>query len=140
MIKKILIIFAFACSGLCGFILSWYMNRPLNHPLQTNEVLLIETYHHPVTFVNQLTGDPQTGRKIFQEFCATCHAKRPIINIEAPRIGDKKSWQNLKRLGFDTLLKVTIKGAGAMPARGGCFECSDEQLKQAIEYILKKSQ
>jgi len=38
---------------------------------------------------------------------------------------------------MDTLLKMTIQGVGAMPARGGCFECSDGQLKEAIIYMLK---
>jgi cytochrome c5 len=25
-----------------------------------------------------------------------------------------------------------------MPARGGCFECSDEQLRQAMLYLREK--
>lgn len=133
--KKILMTVVFACSGLCGFLLSWYIHRPQVHQMQ-----VIDNFHHPVSFVAQLSGDQHAGKQIFKEFCATCHAKKPYINIRAPRIGDKKNWQALKMSGMPTLLKVTIKGAGAMPARGGCFECSDEQLQQAIQYILKHSE
>ena len=82
---------------------------------------------------------PDAGRKIFKEFCATCHAEQPLIDIRAPRIGDKAIWSALSKQGFATLLKVTIEGRGAMPARGGCFECSDAQLTETIQYILKNS-
>jgi len=36
------------------------------------------------------------------------------------------------------LLEHTSEGFGAMPARGGCFECTDEQLELAILAMLPK--
>jgi cytochrome c5 len=44
-----------------------------------------------------------------------------------------------RQLGLDILLNITVNGVGAMPARGGCFECSDEQLRTTIRYILDHS-
>ena len=37
---------------------------------------------------------------------------------------------------IDGLFKHTDEGFNAMPARGGCFECSDRQLKLAIAAML----
>lgn len=133
--KIILIVLLMGISGLCGLLFSLYQHKPA----QINETQEIKTFHSPVTFVKQLKDDPEAGRKIFKEFCASCHAIQPMIDIKAPRIGDKKIWEALNHLGMSTLLKMTIQGKGAMPARGGCFECSDEQLREAILYILEQN-
>lgn len=103
------------------------------------DIPITPIHHSPFSFVKQLKGDPDAGRKIFKEFCAACHDANPRIDINAPRVGDHKTWQGLRQLGMESLLSMTIKGAKAMPARGGCFECSDEQLREAIEYMLKMS-
>jgi cytochrome c5 len=62
-----------------------------------------------------------------------------VIDVNAPRLGDKKAWLMRQKLGLTNLLKITVNGKGAMPARGGCFECSDKQLLMAIQYILNNS-
>lgn len=132
---KIISILLLAISGLLGFVLSLYVHGTRI----PQEPQVIQTFHYPATFVKQLHGDSKAGEKIFKEFCGACHNKKPVIDIHAPRIGDKKIWQGLQQVGMSTLLNITIKGAGAMPARGGCFECSDEQLRSAIQYILDES-
>lgn len=131
-----LIVFIMLLSGLFGFVTSLYMHRSPNSLPLNNDAQVIQTFHSPATFVKQLIGDPEAGKKIFREFCSSCHGKEPLININAPKIDDTKKWKSLKNLGMDHLLDITIKGVGAMPARGGCFECSDEQLRETINYIL----
>ncbi len=110
-----------------------------NNMQQDKSIHLIETFHSPALFVKQLAGDRDAGRKIFREFCATCHAKTPVIEMDAPRLDDKKAWQLRRKMGVDALLTITVNGAGAMPARGGCFECSDEQLRETIQYMLEQA-
>lgn len=127
--NKIGIVFVFMISGLCGLALSLHHHRILSST-QT---------HNPVALLKQLEGDPLAGEKIFKEFCATCHATNAVINTHAPRIGDKKSWQGLNRIGMPTLLNITKNGVPPMPPRGGCFECSDEQLRLTIQHMLDKS-
>jgi len=127
---KIYIMLLLILSGLSGFLFSLY-----KHPSHDDAKL----YHSPVSFVKQIKGDKDAGRKIFNEFCASCHAKEPIISVNAPRIHDKKRWDAYRKLGIDTLLNMTIQGRGAMPARGGCFECSDEQLREVILYLTDVS-
>jgi cytochrome c5 len=134
--QQALIILILFISGLLGLIVSFYFHQ---QPEPQADFPVIQTFHAPVTFVKQLAGDRDAGRKIFNEFCSACHAKNPVIDIKAPRVGDRKGWKAPSQLGISTLLKITISGAGAMPARGGCFECSDEQLRETIQYMLDKS-
>lgn len=95
--------------------------------------------HHPQEFVQGLKDDPHAGEKIYQQFCSNCHAQKPIIPVGAPAIGDEKAWVKRLSKGQKTLLENTLNGYGVMPARGGCFECSDEQIQMAINYILDSS-
>lgn len=126
-------------SGLLGFLISFFQNKN-NEVLQPELTMkTIRVSHSPLTLVKQLVDDPSAGEKIFKEFCASCHGRNRTIDIDAPRIGDQKLWNKLRKWGVSTLLAVTVKGVGVMPARGGCFECSDQQLRQAIEYILESS-
>lgn len=127
-------------SGLLGLVISLYIHRPKPLiPTPPSDVTVIQTFHYPASFVKQIANDPDAGRKIFKEFCASCHDKQPVIDVNAPRINDKQAWDLRRQWGMDDLLKITATGIGAMPARGGCFECSDEQLREAIRYILKQS-
>jgi cytochrome c5 len=124
-------------SGICGFLFSWYVHHKVVSTQQA-DVQTIQTFHFPAVFVEQLKNDPQAGMKIFKEFCASCHAKIPTIDVSAPRLGDKKAWQSRRQKSEKQLLDLTLRGIGAMPARGGCFECSDEQLRETIRYMLKQ--
>lgn len=135
---KLLILILFLLSGMLGLTLSLYQHGFLGSKRE-NSTQLIQTVHYPALFVKQIMGDPDAGRKIFKEFCASCHDKTPKIDVNAPHIGDKKAWGARRQQGLSALLKITILGAGAMPARGGCFECSDAQLSETIQYILNQS-
>jgi cytochrome c5 len=137
--KKTYIIVLLIVSGILGFVASYYSHRYINPTSSAPDVPVIQTFHYPATFVNQLKHDPDAGRKIFKEFCATCHDKKPLIDIRAPRIGDKAAWKVRRKMGMPALLNITIIGVGAMPSRGGCFECSDQQLRETIQYILNHS-
>lgn len=95
------------------------------------------TFHYPSQFVAQLKNNPHAGQKIFHEFCQSCHAAHPLIPVHAPRIGIASDWAALRQQPITTLLLVTKNGVGPMPARGGCFECSDAQLQETIAYILQ---
>lgn len=94
--------------------------------------------HHPQAFLNRIAGTKNEGQQIVQHFCANCHAEKPIIALGAPRIGNEQEWQPRLKQGIDLLLKHTEEGLNAMPPRGGCFECSDQQLLLAIDALLPK--
>ena len=92
--------------------------------------------HHPQDFLNKIHGKPDEGAQIVKHFCALCHAENPQIPMGAPRIGIKSEWSSRTPLGLQTLYQHVADGYNAMPARGGCFECSDEQLLLAIKAML----
>lgn len=94
--------------------------------------------HHPQDFLEHIAGDPDEGQQIVQHYCANCHAQKPIIPLGAPRIGQVNDWKLRVKQGMDVLFKHTDEGFNAMPPRGGCFECSDKQLKLAIAAMLPK--
>jgi len=95
--------------------------------------------HHPQDFLNAIKGTKDEGEQVVQHFCADCHAERPLIPLGAPRIKQHTDWDGRIKLGIDKLLQHTDEGLNAMPPRGGCFECTDEQLKSAIAAMLPDS-
>ena len=98
--------------------------------------LLIAASHHPEDFLQHIQGQPDEGQQIVAHFCSNCHAAKPLINIGAPRIGDDGDWELRMAQGLKVLFQHTAEGYHAMPPRGGCFECSDEQLNKAIRVLL----
>lgn len=97
---------------------------------------LFAASHHPSAFLERIKQAPDEGEQIVQHFCGTCHATRPIIPLGAPRPKVLKDWQPRLEQGIDVLFKHTDEGLRAMPPRGGCFECTDEQLMLAIKALL----
>ena len=94
------------------------------------------TYHYPLSFIAQLKGDPNAGQKVFMNYCVSCHAQDPIVPVNAPRIGIAADWTKINTYSMKVIMNDTFLGNKQMPARGGCFECSDELLTQTIHYIL----
>ena len=74
------------------------------------------------------------GQKIYNTNCVVCHAAGVA---GAPKLGDKAAWAPRLAKGMDTLLSHVIKGFNAMPPKGTCAACSDDELKAAIEYMVK---
>ena len=123
-------------SGLAGFMVSVAVHGPQRGNATVDEEPVRNAYHNPLSFVAQITNDPKAGEKIVHEFCEACHAKAPVIEVGAPPMGVAHAWDAYKKLPMKQLLENTKRGVGAMPARGGCFECSDEQLQKAIDYMV----
>ena len=82
-----------------------------------------------------------SGDVIFEANCANCHnGGIGGFFSGAPKAGDQSDWKALLPKGIDGLTKSTISGIGSMAARGGCSDCSDEDIRAAVEYIVEKSQ
>lgn len=132
--KKLLIVAILLLAGAAGVWTSIAFYR-LN---QGEVVNLRRTFHYPTQFVNQLKTDPRAGEKVYQEYCASCHAPQPLIDVRAPRLGSS-DWKPYCHADINALLAITNRGIGAMPSRGGCFECDDALLEKAIRYMRSKS-
>ena len=78
------------------------------------------------------------GKQTYEAYCFSCHA---VGLSGAPKLGDVEAWAPRIAKGIDLLLAATIEGVPpAMPARGICSSCSDEELRQSIEYMIEASQ
>ena len=76
---------------------------------------------------------PRSAEAIVNQYCAVCHA-RGLYN--APKIGDAVAWQAKLAEGRDHLWQVVLHGEKAMPPRGNCHDCSDAELRAAMDYLL----
>lgn len=77
------------------------------------------------------------GQQTYQSSCQACHATGAA---GAPKLGDKEAWAPRIAQGMDTLLKNATEGLRAMPPKGACAACTEDDLKGAIEYMVSQSQ
>lgn len=81
-------------------------------------------------------ADAHPGQSTYNEACISCH--NPGIS-GAPRLGDADAWQPRAAKGRQALVASTVNGLNAMPAKGMCWQCSDEQLANAVDYMLEQA-
>ncbi|UTW09775.1 c-type cytochrome [Pseudomonas benzenivorans] len=75
-------------------------------------------------------GGARTADDIVAKNCSACHSAGVL---GAPKIGDTAAWQARASNGVDGLLANAIAGINAMPPKGTCGDCSDDELRAAIE-------
>jgi len=88
----------------------------------------------PVALVSEALG-PNAGEDRYKSTCSVCHATGVG---GAPKTHDAADWKARVAQGMDSMLANSIKGIGAMPPKGTCRQCSDEELKLTIQYMLPK--
>ena len=82
------------------------------------------------------SAEPRSGDAIFNASCTGCHSTGAA---GAPKIGDAGAWATRKGKGMDTLYSNAINGFNGMPPKGLCMDCSDDEIKATVDYILSKS-
>ena len=77
-------------------------------------------------------GGGMSADDIIAKHCNACHGTGLL---GAPKIGDTAAWKERAdhQGGLDGILAKAITGINAMPPKGTCTSCSDEDLKRAIE-------
>lgn len=80
--------------------------------------------------------DLARGQQIYRQACAFCHDKGVA---GAPKIGDVAAWRPRLAQGMDTLYAVSLRGKGAMPAKGGNPALADADVKAAVDFIVAQS-
>ncbi len=79
---------------------------------------------------------PRSGEDVYKKACTTCHAAGIA---GAPKLGDVAAWAPRIEKGIDVLYTSAIKGLNGMPAKGMCFDCSDDELKASVDYMVENS-
>lgn len=76
----------------------------------------------------------RSAEGIYNASCTACHSTGAA---GAPRLGNAEEWAPRIDKGIDTLYKHAIEGFNAMPAKGMCMDCSDDELHATVDYILE---
>ncbi len=75
----------------------------------------------------------RSGEEIYNSKCAGCHTSGVM---GAPKFASLADWSSRIDLGLDKLTASAIAGKGGMPARGTCMDCSDNEIKVTVQYML----
>ena len=86
------------------------------------------------------TYDLANGERVFDEYCSLCH--RMGVAGSASH-ADKRRWEESYAKGIPTLVSHAYNGYtgkyGVLPAKGGCMECSRQDIIDAVHYHLVDS-
>lgn len=77
---------------------------------------------------------PRTGEAIYNTYCLACHGTGAA---GAPMKGDADAWQARVAQGPETLVKHAIEGLNAMPPKGTCGDCTDDEITATVEFLTK---
>ncbi|MFT5361340.1 MAG: cytochrome c5 [Porticoccaceae bacterium] len=78
----------------------------------------------------------RSGSDIYGTNCMACHATGVA---GAPMMGDVGAWAARLTQGIEVVYTNAINGIRGMPMRGTCMDCSDNEVKAAIDHILNNS-
>ena len=76
-----------------------------------------------------------------QKYMSSCFACHSTGAAGAPKVGAGMSaeWKPRLEKGLDAVVQNAINGINTMPAKGLCFDCTDEDLRAIVEYMIDSS-
>ncbi|OLQ78201.1 cytochrome C [Photobacterium proteolyticum] len=81
-----------------------------------------------------VAAGPRSGDTVYGTFCVACHGAGVM---GAPKKGDAADWEARLAKGNDVLADHAINGFNAMPAKGSCMDCSDDEIIAAIDHMIE---
>lgn len=87
-------------------------------------------------------AEPKSGQEVYNGLCVSCHGTGLP---GSPQMGDQDDWADRIAKGKDSLYDNAINGYSGpegylMPAKGGNPALSDEEVKNAVDYMVANSQ
>lgn len=73
----------------------------------------------------------------YQMFCFACHSTGLS---GAPLPGDAEAWAPRMEKGRDEIIEIMNRGLNAMPPKGLCMTCTDDQLWELSQYMVTLEQ
>ena len=80
---------------------------------------------------------PRSGEQVYNSSCMACHGTGVP---GSPQLGDVAQWSARASKGMEVVYSNAINGFNAMPAKGTCMSCSDDEIKASIDYMIENSQ
>ena len=78
--------------------------------------------------------DLNNPAEVYGSYCFACHDTGAI---GAPLLSNQAFWKKASS-DMPRLYQITLQGIDAMPAKGTCLKCSDEQLKQVVDWMVQQ--
>lgn len=82
-------------------------------------------------------GDAAAGEAVYNKACKMCHATGMM---GAPESGDKAAWAPRLAQGEAVLIQHAVEGFGKMAPKGNCKTCSDEDVANAVAFLVNQVQ
>jgi cytochrome c5 len=124
--------FLFICLGaLCAF--SAYAQDMTDDEIKTR-IQPVGQLHVAGAKAESASSGPRSGADVYNKSCVACHS---VGVLNAPKLQDAADWAPRLEKGFDQVWKNAINGVGGMPPKGTCGDCSDDELKAAIEHMIE---
>jgi cytochrome c5 len=76
-----------------------------------------------------------------QKYMASCFACHNTGAAGAPIVGSAGAadWYSRLEKGMDVLVRHVIEGYNDCPPKGLCFDCTDDDLRAIVEYMIDHS-
>lgn len=86
-----------------------------------------------------VASGPRSGEEVYNAACMACHTTGAG---GAPMLGDAAAWADRIAKGTEVLYASGVNGVPGtgMIAKGGCMNCSDDEIHAAVDYMIAASQ
>jgi cytochrome c5 len=74
--------------------------------------------------------------RAYMQSCWACHNSGAA---GAPKVGDAAAWGARMEKGMDAVVTNALNGLNAMPAKGMCFTCTNDDIKALVQYMVDNS-
>lgn len=81
----------------------------------------------------QVEVGQRDGETIYLQFCSNCHSQSAP---GAPQISNKSDWSDRLLKDRQELYRNSIEGFNGMPERGFCEDCTDKELRGAVDFMI----
>ena len=94
-----------------------------------------EPVEQPEEAVAESAAAARDGQTIYKTACFACHDAGVA---GAPKLGDAAAWAPRIAKGNDALYSSLQNGLNAMPPKGTCMNCSDDELQAVLDYMIEQ--
>jgi cytochrome c5 len=136
MIKRILAVVALSAMSLAVNSVAGSIEDQIDARLAPPGEVCVEGGECAVATVAVAGGSDRGAEEVYNAACMACHMTGAA---GAPILGDISAWSARITQSVETLYDHAINGIGAMPAKGGCVNCSDNEVKAVVDFMIEKS-
>jgi len=86
-----------------------------------------------------IANNAKADNQAFKQVCSECHTggfKGWVSG--APDVQDKNEWKKfIQRDSLESMKKIVINGTVEHKKKGGCKQCTDRDIANTIDYMMK---